>query len=192
LIRLLLLFAAVLCGLALPVVGAPTTDARSDYSLSLSVISPSGGLVCGDPDYDLTFTLGEPVVGASSSASLLLWSGFVPLRHTCCLCPQLTGVGEPEAAGLPGVRLYLTGPNPATHAVRFLYEIDYPATVRLAIYDVLGRQVCLLHEGPVSADAHEIVWDGRNDGGRQVASGVYLARLSAGSRDAVERFVIVR
>ena len=62
----------------------------------------------------------------------------------------------------------------------------------LVIYDVLGRTVRTLVDERVSAGRHVIQWDGRDDNGRAVASGVYLYRLQAGTRTAVRKMVLMR
>jgi len=191
--RLCLSSFILLCTLMFAAPAATTTPERqSGYSL-IDVISLSGGFVCGNPDYDLLFTMGEPAVGASLSAdSLLLWSGFVPFRCTCALCPGITGIGTPRPSRPQGMHLYLAGPNPSTQMVRMLCELPDGAIARLAVYDALGRRVRLLHEGPFPSSPHEIRWDGYNSSGTRVPAGVYYARLTSGSIVVTERFVIVR
>jgi hypothetical protein len=56
---------------------------------------------------------------------------------------------------------------------------------KIDIYDLQGRRVRELWNGPVPARA--ISWDGRNDHGEKVASGVYLARLRWGGRTQTRR-----
>lgn len=192
-IRLYLSLLVFLGALVFAALASATTPERQpEYSL-LNVISPGGGFVCGEPDYDLLFTLGEPVVGASLYAdSLLLWSGFVPIRCTCTLCPGVTRVADPVPEGNPLARLYLVGPNPATRIVRIMCELPDGESTHLAVYDALGRQVRVIHEGPLPAGAHEMHWDGRNDSGTRVAAGVYYARFAAGSTVLTEKVVFVR
>jgi hypothetical protein len=194
LIRLALILVVVLCAVAhvLAVTATATAETRSNFSVFPSVLGAGGGFVCGAPSYDLLFTLGEVVVGASSSDSLFLWSGFWPPRHVGMLCPPWIGVGEPVPEEPSIARLCVASPNPAMRTVRILYEIGYATRVRLAIYDVLGREVRVLHEGPLSTGTHEARWDGCNDRGVRVAAGVYYAHLTAGSTEITERLVILR
>jgi hypothetical protein len=67
--------------------------------------------------------------------------------------------------------------NPAT-TLRFALAAEHP--VRLALYDARGRCIRTLIDGPRPAGNHAVRWDGRDDGGRTVAAGTYLARLQAG------------
>ena len=60
------------------------------------------------------------------------------------------------------------------------------------VHDVLGRTVRTLAQGPQPAGVHTVVWDGRDDDGRHVASGIYLGRLTAGAFAQSQRLVLVR
>lgn len=83
-------------------------------------------------------------------------------------------------------------PSPFRPTTTITYEIEAAAVVRLVIFDVSGRAVRRLEEGRVrEAGRHTAVWNGRDDGGRQVASGVYFCRLEAGSRSGTVRMVRV-
>jgi flagellar hook assembly protein FlgD len=48
--------------------------------------------------------------------------------------------------------------------------------VRVEVYDLRGRSVRVLHDGALAAGRQELVWDGKDDAGSEVASGMYLAR----------------
>ena len=66
------------------------------------------------------------------------------------------------------------------------------ASVELRLYDVQGRLVRTLVDEVRAAGANEARWDGRNEGGRRAASGVYFCRLRAGAYEATGRLVLVR
>jgi flagellar hook assembly protein FlgD len=90
--------------------------------------------------------------------------------------------------------LSLRGPYPNPFNPSAAFELDLPAggQVRLAVYDVGGRRVRSLEDGLAPAGRHRITWDGRDDRGRPVASGVYWLRLEAGGERRVLRGVLVR
>ena len=69
------------------------------------------------------------------------------------------------------------GPS-LTYHFYSVFEIE-KAEARLEIYDVLGQRVRLLAAGALSAGVHQISWDGRDDGGAALSTGVYYYRLSA-------------
>ena len=83
-------------------------------------------------------------------------------------------------------------PNPFRRATTIEYTLEERQKVRLAIYDVLGRRVQVLADGPKRAGFHRLQWQGEGRDGRPVASGVYFARLVAGSTTQTERLVVVR
>lgn len=84
-------------------------------------------------------------------------------------------------------------PNPFNPLTRLAFELQVATPVRLVIHDVSGRAVRTLEDGTVlAAGRHEAVWDGRDDGGRSMASGVYVARLEAGAWSATSRMALIR
>ena len=72
-------------------------------------------------------------------------------------------------------------PHPALLPARFEYEVGAPSEVTLTVYDVLGRKVQTLVDGRKNTGIHTIDWDGTDEAGRQVASGLYVARWTARS-----------
>jgi len=68
-------------------------------------------------------------------------------------------------------------PNPGNASFTVGFRTDADANVRLAIYDILGQCVRTLAERRMEAGSHSVVWDGADERGRAVASGVYVVRL---------------
>jgi len=89
--------------------------------------------------------------------------------------------------------LYQNYPNPFNSSTTIKYEL--PAgkhQVRLMIYDLLGHQVrSLVNEDDQQAGAYQFTWDGRDDAGNAVASGVYFYRLQAGNRVFTMKMVLI-
>jgi hypothetical protein len=83
-------------------------------------------------------------------------------------------------------------PNPFNGGTVLSYSLDAPAEVEIAVYDVSGRRVALIERSHRSEGDHERPWDGRDEGGRRLASGVYFLRLRAGGAEAVRKIVILR
>ena len=69
-------------------------------------------------------------------------------------------------------------PNPSGGEVTLEVEVPEQMHVEVALYNVLGQQVGLLHSGELAPGAHELRWDGRTSTGMAAASGVYLLRLT--------------
>jgi flagellar hook assembly protein FlgD len=74
--------------------------------------------------------------------------------------------------------------------LRFTLPAEDP--IELTVHDVRGRLVRRLVGGAVGLGGHEIAWDGRDDAGQAVASGVYFARITQRERTSTIRVVMVR
>ena len=83
-------------------------------------------------------------------------------------------------------------PNPARGPVRLAFTLARGADVRLKVLDAQGRQVRTLADGAWAAGAASVAWDLRDDSGRRIAPGLYLARLRTGSASATRRVIVVR
>jgi hypothetical protein len=100
-----------------------------------------------------------------------------------------TGV-DGEAA--LGVRLLGNRPNPFNPVTTVTFSVPRAADVDLAIYDVSGRRVATLASSEFDAGRHDAVWNGTNDVGEQVASGVYFCRLSALGEELSAKMVLLK
>jgi hypothetical protein len=72
-------------------------------------------------------------------------------------------------------------PNPFNPSTTIRYQLSEPGEVRLTIYDLLGQKVRVLVSEPQPAGWYRMSWDGRDEAGRLVSSGVVLYRLAVGS-----------
>jgi len=88
--------------------------------------------------------------------------------------------------------LYQNHPNPFNPSTTIRYYIPYRARVRLDIYDVTGRLVRRLVNTDQRAGRYEVGWDGRNEEGRNVDSGVYFYRLTACKKAITRKLVVLR
>lgn len=82
-------------------------------------------------------------------------------------------------------------PNPLRSMTTIAYTLPADADVRLFVSDPGGRLLRTLTDGPVSAGAHEIVWDGKDDQGRELPSGLYLYVIRSSALDAIGKLVKV-
>jgi hypothetical protein len=83
-------------------------------------------------------------------------------------------------------------PNPFNPQTTIHYEISASGQIDLTVFDVAGRRVKTLASGFVEAGQHDAQWDGRDEAGERVASGVYLYRLRAGDHVETKRMVMVK
>jgi hypothetical protein len=84
-------------------------------------------------------------------------------------------------------------PNPFNPSTRIAYDVPAGgAWVRLDVYDVAGRRVRTLVSARQSPGTKQVEWDGRNDGGAAVSSGVYFYRLRANGLVETQRMVLTK
>lgn len=83
-------------------------------------------------------------------------------------------------------------PNPFNPSVNIEFAIPHPCRATLSVYDVAGRLVRTLFSGKIPAGRHVASWDGRDDHGRQAASGTYYYRLDAGKFSDTQQAVLIK
>lgn len=99
----------------------------------------------------------------------------------------------------PGTSLAQGYPNPFNPSTTIRFSIGAAdagragkAAVRLALYDVSGRNVAVLRETSLAPGEYSAVWSGTGAGGAPLASGVYFARLTVGGKTLTEKLVLIR
>lgn len=104
------------------------------------------------------------------------------------------GVDPPViVATAPGVRLRAAAPNPFHSRTSLAYELDAAGPVWHRLYDATGRAVRTLARGTHrEAGSHVVPWDGRDDDGRLVPSGVYFQHVASETGSASQRVVRLR
>jgi len=88
--------------------------------------------------------------------------------------------------------LFQSAPNPWASGTRISYALPHETQVVLRVYNPTGQLVRSLIHGKESAGFKQVAWDGRDDGGRRVPSGVYFLKLEALGQSAVQKVVVVR
>ncbi len=92
-------------------------------------------------------------------------------------------------------RLLQNHPNPFNAQTVIRYEIPdgrYQLSTSIIIFDILGRRVTTLVEEVQGVGSYHAIWDGRNENGEEVASGIYLCQLRCGSERHVMRMFLVK
>jgi Tol biopolymer transport system component len=104
-----------------------------------------------------------------------------------------TSVAPRDVPARPmGLRLERNAPNPFAARTTIRYALPHDSLVRLAVYDVRGRKVARLVDAVQPAGRHGVTWDGRDDHGGRLASGVYFARIEAAGEVQTRKLVMLR
>ncbi len=103
-----------------------------------------------------------------------------------------TALQDPQAAPSPGIRIHANYPNPFRGLTSFRVDSkDQRQELSVGIYNLRGQQVRQLYAGP-GAKSRVFEWDGSDASGAQVASGVYIIRVSQGSSSALRKMLLLR
>jgi len=116
------------------------------------------------------------------------------------LVPVTVQVGqtsvEESTSPIPPARGSLVGscPNPFNPSTRIHYQVNSPGRqpVRLIVYNVLGQLVRQLVDGFQPPGSYQVEWDGRDEAGREMASGLYFCRLQAGEVRETAKMLLIR
>ncbi|HBZ87343.1 MAG: hypothetical protein A2509_05745 [Candidatus Edwardsbacteria bacterium RIFOXYD12_FULL_50_11] len=106
----------------------------------------------------------------------------------------VTGVsGKPSFPNIKVTKLELIKPNPASAPVRINYQLSSAGKVDLSIYDIMGRKVRTLISGIQTAGTSgQATWDGRDESGRKVSSGIYIYRLATPAYFRAYKMILLR
>ena len=104
-----------------------------------------------------------------------------------------TVVSEESVATVPEA-LYLSQnyPNPFNSSTTIRFDLAEAGEVELALYNLAGQLVAMPARGSREAGTYALSWDGRDDGGTELASGVYLYRLVAGGQTETRKLLLLR
>ena len=98
-----------------------------------------------------------------------------------------------ERIGLPdGPQLQQNAPNPFNSQTVISWFQLRPGPARVEVFALTGQRVAVLHQGPKKAGIHRVRWDGRDDRGRPLASGVYLYRLVTDESVQTRKLTLLR
>jgi hypothetical protein len=197
-------------------------DSYYEYGCAICETHDGGHIICGGEKDNTTLkndllllkrvpgsgwvwvqTLGGAASDWGSSIDRISDGNYIIAGHTESfgaggMDAWLVRLREPVAAvpvdGAPVKKAFLSPPNPnpfnPTTTLRF--GLSRAGRVDLAVYDISGRKVTILAEGHHPAGEFLAVWDGRDSDGREVSSGVYLARVVAGEFEATSKMVLLK
>ena len=111
------------------------------------------------------------------------------------------GIGSVGVEERPSVRLsseskmYLlwqNWPNPARGQTAISFNVPEPTHATVSVHDVAGRVIATLLNDRIDTGRHSLIWDGRGRYGKEVPSGIYIYRLTAGNHNLARKMVLIR
>lgn len=189
----------------LPAGNVRSIDVRSDGLVALSAADGQNAtgvaLISGDPADPASWTVHTPPVAPLPHWQLDavafdpagdLWISALSMG-VAILELDLGTTGAQDLPALAGPRLLPPAPNPFNPRTQLNFTVPAGgATIALDVVDARGRQIRRLAAGPRAGGRHALTWDGRDDDGRDAASGVYFARLRSGQTVDIRKLVLVR
>ena len=83
-------------------------------------------------------------------------------------------------------------PNPFNNSVSISFEIPHSKNVNLSIFDMKGRNIRQMNLGVLGSGLHKVLWDGKNDFGNELPSGIYMAVLEIGGKANIQKISLVK
>ena len=104
-----------------------------------------------------------------------------------------TSLDDSDKSSLPESPLLLNAyPNPFNPTTTIIYDLPEYSVVKLTVFDIQGREVMTLHNGEKFPGKHEVQWDGIDQSGNPVSTGMYFCRLHVGDFSQTIKMVYLR
>lgn len=133
--------------------------------------------------------LSQPNGLALSADGLTVWFQTGRLLRRVLLDGPTAAPERPSQVALLSAGAF---PNPFVDSTRLEWSLARPSSATIAVYDLAGRRVRDLGTGDFAAGRSTLSWDGRDESGRRVASGVYFVRVDTAGESRTQRVTRVR
>lgn len=106
---------------------------------------------------------------------------------------EFTSANEPPRTIMPtSFSLGQNYPNPCNLQTMISYQLPHAGAVTIRIYNIAGQMVRTLVDETRAAGYHSVIWDGRNDEGQEVGSGIYFYQMTTGDFSASRKMVLLK
>jgi hypothetical protein len=180
----------------------PNSDVVDDSVwniMSAGGFSTTGAGAPDDHSFLLTFSYADLDSGETRVEEFAFFGYDTTLVTTDSLANLINGmstgvrpIANPPAALPKSYELGQNFPNPFNATTQIRFNVPAASQVSLDVYDILGRKVRTLVNDYLTAGVKQILWDGRNQSGDQVASGVYFYRMTAGDYNQIKKMVLLK
>ena len=86
----------------------------------------------------------------------------------------------------------LAHPNPFNNSVSISFEIPHSKNVNLSIFDMKGRNIRRMNLGVLGSGLHKVLWDGKNEHGFEIKSGLYFVRFEGGNNSFIKKVTYLK
>jgi hypothetical protein len=172
--------------------------------LSVPAASYTIDITPGNDDTNVLMSYAADISGLAGSSAVVFASGFLaPALNqngeafgifaaladgTVVQFSTVTGIdGQISGTNPTGFELSQNYPNPFNPSTNIRFNLPIAVTVKLAVYDIAGREVKTLFEGKKNAGSYEITFNAAD-----LASGIYFYRLDAGTFTAIKQMVLIK
>ncbi len=183
--------------------GDPASSFYADHISGAQRLPDGSTLICDGPAgkfFEVTSS-GETVWEYTNPFSFTTPQGESNevFRATCYNLNDLnTGVEddmyhESGSTGLPeAFTLNQNYPNPFNPTTSITYSLTKSANIELAVFNLQGQRIKTLMSGMQAAGDYEVTWDGTNENGMKVASGIYIYQLITGNQRTVKKMTLMK
>lgn len=183
-------------------------DDQFDYHVWVTSIS-APNIDCGLTEFNFVDTVGPLEEGTYNIRTAWHWHNvqyteYLGDPHPCIVDTSFIveksfvvsgslGMGENGVAHQsPLCTLNQNYPNPFNLGTTISFSLAEPTDVELSVYDILGRRVRQLARDVYPAGVHEVFFDGHNDTGAPLPSGMYFSRATTGTGIVTRRMVLLK
>jgi hypothetical protein len=139
-----------------------------------------GGTALAVEDLDLDGD--EDIIAGASIGWLFWWENILG---------EVVAISEVSAARPSNFHLH-NYPNPFNPSSTIQYDLPYSSYVSLAVYDIVGRLVAILEDKFLEPGQHQVQWDGHDQYGKALPSGIYIARLATAEYSTSIRMILMK
>jgi len=159
------------------------------YDIPRQVLDGGGAMWLSTTSYKLSSSLGQSITGIQQGATKTIYVGFwYPGMGTSDVEWEEVDLSQrPTEFGLRQ-----NYPNPFNPVTTIQYALPKASDVKIEIYNILGQRVRMLvneHQDPGYKMVH---WDGKDDRGVEVSSGIYLYRIQAGDFEKCKKMTLLK
>jgi hypothetical protein len=152
--------------------GGGLIEILPDLTYNVYTSASTGGGLPEDTFYHMEIR--EGVIWLASADSGVVRIGLADLISMTGVIEEKDNTVQPD-----GFDLYANYPNPFNPSTQITFDLNGNAEIELAVYSIRGERIAVLAAGRYSAGRYQLTWDGRDQAGQAMPSGVYIYRLKS-------------